>query len=510
MEEEMPSRVLTPAQFAAVRRGILVRCTVVLAPVSAAISIYNGLWEPTSHGNHLTEVAINVGESTTLLVVVLIGANLLLRYRLARHERWAVDGGTPTEDDALDLVRLPLRAATWILLFVSATTLIITVVNVLLYLNYVTSAGIGIGYTLTGFTFAAITYLQTERALRPLFVLALTRIGVPPRRSVGTGPRLVLAWMLGSALPLLFIIAIPLRSATGDVLPLIVPMLYMAIGGLVLGGITSTLAARSVAEPIESVRQGLRQVRGGNLDLELDVTTPGDLGQLLVGFNQMVAGLRERKTIEDLFGRHVGEAVARQALSGGIELGGETRNVTTLFVDMIGSTAFSESHPPTVVVARLNQLFGAVFDVVTAAGGWINKFEGDGCLCVFGAPMDLPDHAARGLSGARHLAARLEAIGLEVGIGVSSGEVVSGNVGSIERFEYTVIGRPVNEASRLTEAAKGVPGHVLASGLAVESSGVEAEHWVPHGELALRGLSHPLPVAVPRHPAAEGAVELPA
>jgi adenylate cyclase len=505
MRETMTGERLTPAEFAAVRRSIIIHATVVAAPVSAAISVYNAIWEETNYSSHLIQAAVNFGQSTVLLVVVLIGANLLLRYRLAPHARWAVDGQPPTPEDAALLVRLPVRAAVWIVSFVSVSTTVITVVDLAIYGQPVTAAGIAIGFYLTGFTFGAITYLQTERALRPLFALALTSTGVPPRRSVGIRPRLVFTWLLGSALPLLFIIAIPLRANSGNLLPLVVPMLYMAIGGLLLGGIMATLGARSVAEPLESVRSGLDAVRDGNLDVELPVTNPGDLGQLLAGFNQMVTGLRERRTLEDLFGRHVGEDVARQALSSGLELGGELRTVTALFVDMIASTAFSETHAPDVVVARVNELFQAVFDEVTAAGGWINKFEGDGCLCVFGAPMDLEGHVAHGLSAARSLGARLDAIGLPVGIGVSCGEVVAGNVGSIERFEYTVIGRPVNEASRLTEAAKTVPGHVLASYQAVQASGPEAQHWVADGTLELRGLLEPLPVAVPAIPASREA-----
>jgi adenylate cyclase len=231
------------------------------------------------------------------------------------------------------------------------------------------------------------------------------------------------------------------------------------------------------------------------------VTTPGDLGQLEAGFNAMVSGLRERQRIEDLFGRHVGGDVARQALATGIDLEGEVRTVTAFFVDLVGSTAFAESSPPTVVVARVNQLFQTVFDVVSAAGGWINKFEGDGCLCVFGAPSPLAEHADAGLRAARLLGERLGALNLAIGIGVACGEVVAGNVGSVERFEYTVIGRPINEAARLTEAAKLEPTHVLATLKTVEQANTEeSTHWRSLGALELRGVVDPVPVARPDTP----------
>ena len=361
--------------------------------------------------------------------------------------------------------------------------------------------GIGVGFFVTGFTYALIVYLQTERALRPLFAMALTEAGVPERRFVGVRPRLYVTWLLGSAGPLLFILAIPLRATKGDQLvPVLVPMLYMAAVGLALGAMTTLLAGRSVAEPITGVRAAMQRVGAGDLDAESEVavTNPGDLGQLQAGFNVMVSGLRQRRELEDLFGRHVGTDVAARALQGGVELGGELRDVTALFVDIIGSTAFAEANAPRVVVTRVNELFEVVYEVISTAGGWINKFEGDGCLCVFGAPTALPEHCAHGLQAARTLGRRLTELGLPVGIGVSSGEVVAGNIGSLERFEYTVIGRPINEAARLTDAAKLDPGRVLASQAVVDRAGEEARYWEPAAELELRGVQLAVAVARPR------------
>ena len=101
----------------------------------------------------------------------------------------------------------------------------------------------------------------------------------------------------------------------------------------------------------------------------------------------MVAGLREREQLRDMFGRQVGEEVARRALERGVELGGEERDVAVLFVDLVGSTQLAAERPPEEVVALLNEFFGAVVDAVAEHGGSINKFEGDAALCVFGAPL---------------------------------------------------------------------------------------------------------------------------
>ncbi len=224
-----------------------------------------------------------------------------------------------------------------------------------------------------------------------------------------------------------------------------------------------------------------------------DVT---EIGLLQAGFNEMVTGLREREQLEDLFGRHVGADVARAALRRGVELGGEQREVSALFVDLVGSTTLAATRAPEEVVSLLNDVFGAVVRVVSEDGGWVNKFEGDGALCVFGAPVDDPAHAARALCAARRLRHELGRVidhhpGLDAGIGVSSGIVVAGNVGAEQRHEYTVIGDPVNEAARLTEEAKARPGRVLAGGETVRLAGEEAERWREAAALELRGRREP-------------------
>src|SRR5439155_14875972 len=112
--------------------------------------------------------------------------------------------------------------------------------------------------------------------------------------------------------------------------------------------------------------------------VDVEVDDASEIGLLQSGFNRMAAGLRERERLRDLFGRHVGEDVARAALDAGeLALGGEVREVAVLFVDLAGSTAMAGKRPPEEVVSLLNRFFAVVVDVVGAHGGWINKFEGD-------------------------------------------------------------------------------------------------------------------------------------
>jgi adenylate cyclase len=138
-------------------------------------------------------------------------------------------------------------------------------------------------------------------------------------------------------------------------------------------------------------------------------------------------------------------------------------------------------------------------DVVAEHDGMVNKFEGDGALCVFGAPTERDGFAADALAAARELQTRLaDATVLDAAIGVSCGTAVAGNVGAEERYEYTVIGDPVNEASRLCELAKHRPGRILASATTVDQAGEpEAGHWHIDGEVRLRGRSEPTRLAFP-------------
>jgi len=141
-------------------------------------------------------------------------------------------------------------------------------------------------------------------------------------------------------------------------------------------------------------------------------------------------------------------------------------------------------------VDLLNRFFRGVVETVESHGGLVNKFQGDAALCVFGAPVTRPAPAADALAAARRLRSRLERDlpGVGFGIGVSAGTAVAGNVGAERRFEYTVIGDPVNEAARLCDLAKARPERLLASEAAVRQAGVpEGARWTVGEPVVLRG-----------------------
>lgn len=367
---------------------------------------------------------------------------------------------------------------------------------------------------LGGIGACAFTYLATERILRRSAARELG--GVPMRRGrlPGITVRLLLFWTLGTAAPVSgMLVAAVAAMVHGDVGVEQLAITIAVVGAIaLLGGFVITVAsARAIADPVNDVRRALQRVEDGDLDVHVPVYDGTEVGRLQAGFNGMVAGLRERERLRDLFGRQVGRDVAEVAAAAEeITLGGEVRRVAVLFVDLVGSTSLAAERPPTEVVALLNRFFTVVVEVVESCGGWINKFEGDAALAVFGAPVDTPDPAGCALTAGRTLAERLaaELPGISAGIGVSAGDAVAGNVGSVDRYEYTVIGDPVNEAARLTELAKTLRGGVAASARALElarrsgpEGAEEADRWELGRRARLRGRSEPTRIAVPRTPA---------
>lgn len=284
------------------------------------------------------------------------------------------------------------------------------------------------------------------------------------------------------------------------------PILLLALAVLVVGLVSTWLVAMSIADPLRQLRWALSEVQRGNYNAHMQIYDASELGLLQAGFNDMVRELSERQRLRDLFGRYVGEDVARRALEHGTELGGQERDVAVLFVDLIGSTQLAETKPPTKVVHLLNEFFRVVVDTVGRHGGFVNKFQGDAALAIFGAPIEHPDSAGAALSAARELHDELLPVlgSAEFGIGVSAGRAIAGHIGAQARFEYTVIGDPVNEAARLTELAKLEDGHVLASAIAVSGAlDAEALCWNVGEIVELRGrtaptqLARPLNLAVP-------------
>jgi class 3 adenylate cyclase len=425
-----------------------------------------------------------------------------LRRRILDAIRWVAEDREANNAERLAILGLPhnlarVSAAGWI-----ASVPVFFAVNAPTSVGFATVAAATI--TLGGITTAALVYLLSERILRPMTGRALSTEA--PVKPVGPGVRgrLITAWALGTGIPLLGIFLVALVGATksnvetGYLAGATLPLVCIAFS---VGLLVTIFAARAIADPVISVREGLEQVQQGEFGVAVPVNDGTEIGLLQAGFNQMAEGLREREQIRDLFGRHVGRDVASAAIGQETELGGEEREISALFIDVVASTSMAAELSPTEVVGVLNRFFEVVVDVSEAEGGFVNKFQGDAALCVFGAPVANSDHAGDALRAARRLAAGLRRTVPEIdfGIGVSAGRAVAGNVGAEQRFEYTVIGDPVNEAARLCELAKDADGRVLASAAALERAGDgEAEEWKLGEAQLLRGRSEPTVLAEPR------------
>ena len=264
-----------------------------------------------------------------------------------------------------------------------------------------------------------------------------------------------MAWSLGTGVPLFGVLVV---AAAGVFKPdvassyVAAAVLFLGAVALSVGLLATLMAAKAIAEPITSVQHGLEHVEHGDLDVHVQVDDGSEVGLLQAGFNRMADGLREREQIRDLFGRQVGEDVARAALRDGTRLGGEEREVGAFFVDLVGSTSMAMAMPPTEVVRVLNRFFRVVVEVVEADCGIVNKFEGDAALCVFGAPAPREDPAGDALRSAR-----------------------------------------------LSELAKQRPERVLASDSALDrSSEAERSAWAITDRALLRGRSATTGVAHPR------------
>ena len=362
---------------------------------------------------------------------------------------------------------------------------------------------VGLTVLLGGLTTSALMFLMAERVLRPVLARALRANPLEAPLTPGVTARLVTVWALATGVPVLGLVMVGTFAVAAneyDRGELAAATIVLGAVALCAGLMGTTLAAGSLGHSLAGVRQALGRVRGGDFEARVSVDDGSEVGLVQAGFNEMAAGLAERERMRDLFGRHVGEEVARAALDSGATLGGEVRDVAALFVDIEGSTELAASRPPQEVVELLNRFFAVVVDAVEAHGGWVDKFEGDAALCVFGAPAAQPDFADRALAAARAMRERLsgDVPELAAGIGVSAGPVVAGNVGSERRYEYTVIGDPVNEAARLCELAKDQDGGVVASERLLGRAGrEEAARWSIVGSEVLRGRREATGLAVP-------------
>ena len=251
-------------------------------------------------------------------------------------------------------------------------------------------------------------------------------------------------------------------------------LLGLTVLALLLGTIGASLLAGLLVGPLTALVRGVRAIGEGNLDQRIDLKRNDELGVLTDAFNDMAESLRDKEFIKSTFERYVSKPLAEQILlrRDELRLGGELRDVTVLFSDIRRFTSLAEQLPPAQVVDLLNGYFARMIQVVSRHGGMVDKLMGDSVMALFGAPISLGDEPLRAVLCALEMQREgavynreCEARGLPplpMGIGINTGPVIAGNIGSSARMEYTVIGDEVNVAARLQGIAG--PGEVLISG----------------------------------------------
>jgi adenylate cyclase len=418
--------------------------------------------------------------------------------------RWVAERRRPKISERRLVLSVPRQVAMLELAFWVAAAVLFAAFNGVRTHDWIVTVGVGGTCVIIGLIVSSISYLMIERMQRPIVRRVLAR-GVPDRVGMRIGIRSFLAWLLGSGVMLVAIAAVGwagiLEGQAVSSWRLSITMVVLGMIGVTTGGVMALLDAQATSEPIRALRRAVRLVQDGDLNHHVPIYDGTEIGILQAGFNDALKGMRERERIRDLFGRHVGLDVAHAALKSGVQLGGEVRHVGALFVDVVGSTAIAANRPPEEVVTLLNRFFAVVIEVVHAHGGLINKFEGDAALAIWGAPGEPYELEGSIVAAARVLSERLrdELPDLPAAIGVSAGRAVAGNVGAAERYEYTVIGDPVNEAARLTELAKAQPSLVLCRSTLLEAVPTgEASRWVVIDPVVVRGRTEATPVATLR------------
>jgi class 3 adenylate cyclase len=262
----------------------------------------------------------------------------------------------------------------------------------------------------------------------------------------------------------------------------------------------TVLLSRSVLGPLADLRRATGAVTEGDFDVAVPITTADEIGDLASAFNEMVDGLRERERIRRAFGTYLDQGVAEHILSEGFSERGELVEVSILFTDVVDFSSYAESNPADEVVSCLNALFEVIVPVIAAAGGHVDKFEGDGLMAVFGAPEIVPDHADRALRAGLEIDRLVNHEGeggeFQVGIGINTGRVLAGSIGGGGRLNFSVIGDTVNVAARVEAATRETGDHLLLTEATRErlAGTVELES---RGERDLRGLERPVRLYAP-------------
>jgi len=318
-----------------------------------------------------------------------------------------------------------------------------------------------------------------QRSLVLGFLEAKSRQG-----AIFAGGRCIAAKAQSGDGSLLVCVAVQTDELTAESSSLRSGTISIIVASLLLLGALLVLVARDINQSTKKLLAGLKEVEGGSFDHEVNIYSTDEFSTIGDGFNRMIAGLRERNFIKDTFGKYVAPTVMEKILHDGMNaeggqgfrLSGERRTVTILMSDIRDFTRRTEESSAEAIVDVLNRYLEGMVSVVERYDGTVDKYIGDALMVLFGAPLakgDDPDRAVQAAFAMRTELARLNEemkrlsparfSPIRIGIGVHTGEVVAGSVGSANRLEYTVIGDAVNLASRIEGLTKQFKTDILVS-----------------------------------------------
>jgi len=248
----------------------------------------------------------------------------------------------------------------------------------------------------------------------------------------------------------------------------------------------------------------MKKISLGHYESPAPVVTNDEFGLIAAKTNEMMAGLKERDLCRLSFGRYLTPEVSQKILKGEISLEGDLIDVTILFCDLRGYTSFVEGRDPKEVVGFLNEYFTQMEQAISAQQGIVLQYIGDEIEAVFGAPLELPRHPEKAVLAALGMRARLEALNrrreaagqghVAHGIGIHTGRVFAGSVGSRDRLSYAMVGDPVNTASRIQTLNKTFGTDILISGPTKDLLPADRFRLAGRGKASLRGKSEAIEV----------------
>lgn len=247
-------------------------------------------------------------------------------------------------------------------------------------------------------------------------------------------------------------------------------IIFLTSGIIFIGIVIAVWLGFRFSRPVSKLVLATQEIGKGNYQIKVDLDRNDELGNLAMAFNRMSRELWIKSLMEKSFGKYVGHEVLQMIMADPENswLKGSRREATIIFLDIRGFTAYSEANEPETVVDRLNEYFEISTTCISKHGGFVDKFIGDAVLGVFGVPIVREDHVERAIEAAFDIQKQLKeaanngnSLLSSVGISMNTGIVVSGNIGSQVKMEYTVIGDAVNMASRLNGFAG--PGEIIIS-----------------------------------------------